>query len=984
MSGKQGAHFDFGRYGRILLGVALLLGLFLARHAGACVKESFSAYQLRGEHTEGSSGVTGGESGQVERSGSYYNGGGEGATGVFSFMGSATSYCVETSSFSDPTPVYYGFLGVLGLGVLLLALDRLVGPSWRQGVRERSTASRAIKTTVDRPTDASASRRTGAQQAIPPGERYRVTGQHAALPKPATPGGASRATGHHAAIAAPIEVDLQPTGSAAIDDMFMPTSLTEVRITGEHAAPRHKTPVPAPVLASEPPLGSARPAPVPAPAAGAAAARPHLEALGLGSVDELVDRAGAMGAPLSESAQQRSAMEMILGYDNVDLNPDESLRGSSSLGAPATPAPPPPADDPFTLDMEGWEVEDEEAEQHGEGIDFDALFAGSEAPPEVPAGTPSPGSSLGEAALRAPALGERMATSAVPLAAGYQSLIPAMETGVRRLYVAPLSAGTRGTGSGSSAHDPLFGLEPALARVRGYAQRGERVEVRLLPGVYREQVKLPPNTMMVNDAVPLEDTREGRLAWLASQAPRDTALHVVIALPAHAEADEAVVELSHASDSTLMGVHLVGRALLGEAATSASGIGVRVQSSQRVTLRLCAVVGHTASEPGAGVQLLQSGGSADVDVVFLEDCLIYQNATATRGGGLYATQSSVHLDGCIIQDNVAHTAGGGLYLEDTRGRAELLQCRIEANRVECPSGLPATSSAGWSGEDGHGGGVFIRQGEVMMRNVQLTNNQAQGAGGAVYAAAALVQMEGDGQGARVVANSALRGGAVLLCGFEDEEGTTALRASHVHFINNSAEESGGALALFRMAHLELRRCVLTRNVARAHHSEGGAIHATVGARVKLEHTRIHQNAASYRGGGLALCNSSLRVLEGCEITGNRALKGDSGGLAFYTMTSSFVDSLQQHPRLELPFVCAIAACRIEDNSAARGVGGLFIGSFDKAPAYSVACVVKDAAPIAHNTVASDRPVRSPNLTLVWQGRVIGSDANPPVGRKTLG
>jgi len=1030
------SQINFSLIGKGLLLVAVLLGAYLSRDAAKCIKDTYAGVELHDNSNEaGSGGVINGDRGSMRAQRNHNNQSVEESQALAGSLADSTMACVEQRSFSQPRWAFLGFWGGLVLGVLMMVLDRMVGTRWKRDLRAQSRA-RGKMDKLD------VKSRLQPMTELPPGERARVTGNHRSL-KPAEGPMGMRVDA--------IAVDLDAADPVdAFEDMLQPTSHS-VRASGSQVAlggaARREAPVASSVSSSDR-LGAL-------PLSGRSASRasdPHLEALGLGPLD---DDLMAEGADFEESHARASADVLDFGAVDFGATPaPPSASASAPSPAPSAKRPAAPAlsaeriplsggqlggsisagpsasgvgygdrrsastaldaaltdsgsarvspsedlwergspdqgeEDDFDLELDGdWAAEEDSLE-----IDFGSLLGtrpgGARVESaSVSSGEPFPGSVLPgvtDVARATPAAAVPGFSSAGGhTGSGGFSHIPATSQGVRRIYVAPLSEGTKGTGSGGHANDPVVGLSSAVARTRSYGQRGERVELRLLPGLYREQVQLGPNMVLVNDALPLEYDRTARVAWLASNEALDAARHVVLALPLHAAEDASVLELTHAHDVSVSGVHIVGRGLV-DPGMSSAGRAVRAEHSERVMFRLCAFVGHSCAGDGGAVHITGCGGKVALDAMGFEDCLIYQNSAAGRGGAGYMSSSTVTMEGCIIQDNLSRVGGGGLYLEHTRMACVLQRCRLENNRVDCGENLPPRSQTGWTGEDGHGGGVFLRHGDVHMVDCGISENVAHGAGGGVFSLAGRVFLEGTmADAAVVVGNRALRGGGVLLSGLTSATGMAALKASGVQFGGNEARESGGAVATIRMAVIDTVGCAFTRNAATSGHGEGGAIHATVGSRVKLEQTRFAQNRAGFRGGALSVCNSSLRMLGGCSVVNNQVESGDCGGVAFYTAPSTLMDDLDGHARLEMPLVCAIAECEIEGNSARKGVAGLFIGSFQKESPFSVAFTLRAPALVRRNALAEARPGRPSELVVLWKGRMVGSDERPPRGKKTL-
>ncbi len=567
------------------------------------------------------------------------------------------------------------------------------------------------------------------------------------------------------------------------------------------------------------------------------------------------------------------------------------------------------------------------------------------------------------------------------------------------LYVEPAKAERAGQRDGTRINRAIGGLQAAIEAASEWLDDGQTVQLRLLPGVYRENIKLPSGLALVNHHIPHNLSTDELRFWLTGDEGFDHDHHVVLALPPDADASARVIHSKDTKDIVVAGIHIVGRSELDDDGDKHFGGGVALERVQHADFFLCHMVGHRLAGDGAAMQLRDCGNRRPEDRVLLQDCLIELNATSGHGGAIAVERSNIVLRGCAVQANQAATAGGGLSIRGCTGPVLVDDCNLSNNGVELPGKLPGASRSGWSGEVGHGGGIFVSGSSLHLRRTDLTENSAQGSGGGLFATTSRVMIEGhedpEQQPSRIAANEAMRGGGVLLSGVlsQNKDKLTALRARNVEFIANRARESGGGVATFRLAALEMNDCGVLQNAVIAEHGEGGGLHANLGSRVKMTRTAINKNVAPFRGGGMAISNSSMRLLGGCSVTENSAPEGDSGGLAFYTMESQYMAELKARGVLEDPVVCAIAPCNVQRNHAKHGVGGVFIGNYSKEPTNSIAFALKNPDLIGQNTIegsdgsqvrskrtTSSKPV---DLLVLWKGSIRGSDTSPPSGKRIL-
>lgn len=548
--------------------------------------------------------------------------------------------------------------------------------------------------------------------------------------------------------------------------------------------------------------------------------------------------------------------------------------------------------------------------------------------------------------------------------------------------------------AGTSEDHPLGSIGEAMVRAQEHLREGKTVQLRLQPGTYKEAVEVSEGVSLINHALPRGLDSDAMRHWLAESGDN----HVILALPESAKDDIPSVRLHKAHKSILAGIHVVGRSEITPDGPPLSS-GISITDTREATIYLCHVVGHRTTRDGAAVEIQNSGEDASTRII-LQDCLLEGNATAHRGGGVFIHKSRVALRGCAIQANESGQAGGGIFADEIDGVPLFAeQCLISENSVSLPGKLPRASRGGWSGEVGHGGGIFVQKADLHLRQCDVQDNQAQGAGGGIFAAASRLMLEGNRDtndlSGRISGNKALRGGGILLSGAPASAShkATALKAKQIDLLGNQAQESGGAIACFRLSQVDMVDSRMQQNQVSAEFGEGGALHANLGSRVSLKQVAVEKNTAQYRGGGMSLCNSSLRIFEGCKIVHNTTEQGDCGGMAFYTMTSNYIEDLRSTGLLEEPVVFAMAPCEIKDNAAIRGIGGLFVGNFVKDDTPPVHFTIQDPSLIAENLLADKdgelktseeftRP-RPVDLVVAWKGVIQADENQPPIGKRLL-
>ncbi|MCA9880657.1 MAG: right-handed parallel beta-helix repeat-containing protein, partial [Thermomicrobiales bacterium] len=172
------------------------------------------------------------------------------------------------------------------------------------------------------------------------------------------------------------------------------------------------------------------------------------------------------------------------------------------------------------------------------------------------------------------------------------------------------------------------------------------------------------------------------------------------------------------------------------------GGGIGYGSNGTLTVRGCTIQGNGFTGPScAGITSSGPSGTyaiEDSDIIgndspvaggleltgsgTITDCTISGNTAGFRGGGA-AIEGPVTLTNCTILENSVVGNGGGLYLH---GQATLQDCTITSNTANY-----------------HGGGIEALGGPIVLRNTQVTQNEAiNGNGGGIYTTLAISLQDG--------------------------------------------------------------------------------------------------------------------------------------------------------------------------------------------------------------------------------------------------
>jgi predicted outer membrane repeat protein len=989
------SQFDFRRYGKYMVVVGLLFGVFLSRQFGACLKHYWDAYDISAgvRDAKDSTGLVD-DTGAVKKGteGDYQSEVLRGAS-FPSYVVEVCKLCAREKSFSEPIWAFFAFWGLLGFGIVFMIVDRFVSSGWRDDVRKRNEEVASMKR--GREEVDLAVRRAQTTSSIRKVKAIEVEGLDDG-PDLSNGGMVMSNSGDLPVIPRP-----SPRTSLSLDDEddedFGRAEFSIERNDADDSSDEGID------------TGSSSPK-IPA--------RDDLAALGLGTMDgggwlsgneADMDGGGGFSIDNGSSDSYDSLPTGIhgpldTGIDSADDDfPSFDGADSALSGLGAAGSGPSMGDgDPLSLGLSeerSFDADPPSVEEATPSVDLGR--AGG-------AGAASSGVRLSQRRLaqknprplaQPPSARPSRPVSTVGASSTirqrFTAWVPKGRENDRVIYACPEEDGTP-TG-GDSPERPIGGIRKAIKTAAKLIQEGGGAHVRLLPGLYRETVRIPAGIAVVNDGIPRGLERDELRFWLlGSDEDADRSHHVVIAPPTEG-GQVATVTIDKADNAVLAGVHVVSRAEVDGTDDAGPSRGIEITDSSGVSLYLVHVAGHRTKEHGAGIFAQRAGDSPDKRLL-IQDCLIEANRTQGRGGGLYLEDTVAVIRGSAVQANESAVNGGGICAVGSEERQILLEdSLVTDNVVHVPSGLPRASRTGWAGQVGHGGGLFIESGSVHLKGSDVLENLAQGAGGGIFATRARILIEGNPDAVeltgRIAGNTALRGGGVLLSGGKVGEPVTALRAQNAEFIGNEAKESGGAIAAFRLAYVELHDTLVKQNNASAEYGEGGGIHVTLGCRVKLFTTDVSENQAQFRGGGLSACNSSLRVFDGCEVRGNRCRDGDTGGVAFYTMESSYLEDVRESAEFEDPVVFALGEVSVAENHAARGVGGVFVGNYVKDATQAIAFATRAPGRIANNTVndPNGKPAKSGDLgpkkpvdlLVLWKRVARGNENKPPVGKKVL-
>ena len=281
-----------------------------------------------------------------------------------------------------------------------------------------------------------------------------------------------------------------------------------------------------------------------------------------------------------------------------------------------------------------------------------------------------------------------------------------------------------------------------------------------------------------------------------------------------------------------------GRLAIGEAAvisnniadgTSGSGGGI-FSMGNGVSIEGSTISGNAANRAGGGIEVIHGLVTIVGSTIDGNNAGVTGTANPGSGGGVHVSGTNftrVDVRNSVVSNNSAALEGGGLW-NSTNG-VMLIRLR---------SLVTGNTAHGNSADDG-GGGIFNHGGRLLIHNVSIDHNRADGIAGS--------------------------GGGIFT-----RDGVTTIEAGTVW--ENTANGVGGGIEI-------VDGWLAMKNVEHADNEAtlGGGIHVSGsnGTRVKVERSYITGNRAAQQGGGIwHQAGSTLVLLPGTKIGYNSA-NGDA-------------------------------------------------------------------------------------------------------------
>lgn len=252
--------------------------------------------------------------------------------------------------------------------------------------------------------------------------------------------------------------------------------------------------------------------------------------------------------------------------------------------------------------------------------------------------------------------------------------------------------------------------------------------------------------------------------------------------------------------------------------------------------RHCRFIGNVARDGNGGGMFTYNPDAPDGAGPVLEDCEFRDNSAGRSGGGAaFYVGRQAELRRCTYEGNSALN-GGGLWVAGFE--VTIQDSRIIGNRAHVG-----------------GGGLYAYSGAVTVRRTRLEANVCEdGAGGAVAVVATVDDYELDFKDCTFVANEARKGGALNVKDSYGEPSDAATVRSSI-FSGNVARDEGGAVWGHRYGVRLIDARLLANQALR-----GGAVFMSE-SDFRVERTDFSGNEAGFAGGACYLDFVDCRIGE---------------------------------------------------------------------------------------------------------------------------
>ncbi len=316
-----------------------------------------------------------------------------------------------------------------------------------------------------------------------------------------------------------------------------------------------------------------------------------------------------------------------------------------------------------------------------------------------------------------------------------------------------------------------------------------------------------------------------------------------------------------------------------------SGGGIYI-GHQNVFIVDCEIKDNTSATSGGGIRVYDNSGTFS-----MKGCTVSGNSATDDGGGMYVANrksDAITIEGCVFSDNTARNGGGILYANvhtGSDGPLILKDCTVSKNTVT-----------------GNGGGVYLDASGIMMEGGKISGNTATSGGGVYVGTGGTFAMNGgtiggsadddgntadigggvyvdtDGEftmedGAMISKNTAIVAGYVG--GGVYNNGAFMMKANASISKNTATKGAGGGVCVGSTGVFTMEGGTISENKTMASSGYGaGGVYVSTGT-FKMDGGKISGNTADF-GGGVSIANRGKFDMTGGEISGNTAKNPASG------------------------------------------------------------------------------------------------------------
>jgi len=309
------------------------------------------------------------------------------------------------------------------------------------------------------------------------------------------------------------------------------------------------------------------------------------------------------------------------------------------------------------------------------------------------------------------------------------------------------------------------------------------------------------------------------------------------------------------------------------------GGGIRLSQDNIILHLKDAIVTNNSASNGGGLFI-----KFPTDIVYVENCTFTSNEASASGGGICQDNGYLAITGSTFRYNTGNNGGG----VSTKGGAALGSCQFSDNSAST-----------------YGGGLYIYGGNAYVAGCTFTRNSSSNSGGGIYdvgvtstieACAFTSNSSSTGGGLHIEANAgnklfvkqAVFTGNIASAG--DGGGIQAANPIDIeqcYFVLNTAEASGGGLAVSDLDEADVENCLFEGNYAA---TAGGGVHYSKSSdtTLLLMNCTVYGNYAG-QGTGIYLSDGAEVSIINSIISGNYA-DGGGGVMEIYDNGGGFTMS----------------------------------------------------------------------------------------------